>query len=127
MQIIIKGRHHELSEPLKDYIHEKVGRIQKYFDWATKVEVELAHERNPRITDNQTVEITIFANHGSVIRAKQGSPDMYASVDKIVEKLGKQTKKYKEKLETVHKDSIRMKDMPAFDMSELDSHPEAEQ
>ena len=108
MQIIVKGRHLDLTDPIKDYVDEKVRRIERYFEWATKVEAELSMERNPRIADNQIVEITIFANHGSVIRAKQGSPDMYTSVDKIVEKLQKQLKKYKEKLETVQKDSIRL-------------------
>lgn len=108
MQIIVKGRHVDLTDPLKGYVDEKIRRIERYFEWATKIEAELSVEKNPRISDNQIVEITIFANHGSVIRAKQGSPDMYTSVDKIIEKLQKQLKKYKEKLETVHKDSIRL-------------------
>ncbi len=107
MQIIMKGRNLELTQPLKDYVEDKIGRILRYFEWASKVEVELSLEKNPRIKDNQMVEITIFANHGSVIRAKQGSPDMYVSIDKIVEKLHKQTKKYKEKLESRTKDTIR--------------------
>lgn len=123
MQIIIKGRHFELTEALKRYIAEKIGRIERYFQWATKVEVELSLEKNPRISDNQVIEITIFANHGPVIRAKHGSPDMYASVDKIAEKLGKQVKKYKEKLETVQKETIRMPKKEFFfepeDLSDL--------
>ncbi len=68
-------------------------------------------EKNPSIADNQTVEVTVFANHSSVIRAKHSTPDMYASVDNIVDKLGKRLKKYKEKLDSQHskhhKETIR--------------------
>lgn len=111
MQVIIKGRNIELTPALKSYVEEKIGKISRYFVKGTKIEVELGVEKNPSISDNQTVEVTVFANHSSVIRAKQSSPDMYASIDNIVDKLGKRLKKYKEKLDSQHskhhKETIR--------------------
>ena len=111
MQVIIKGRNIELTPALKAHVEGKISKIDRYFDKGTKIEVELGVEKNPSIADNQTVEITVFANHTSVIRAKQSSPDMYASIDTIIDKLGKRLKKYKEKLDSQHskhhKETIR--------------------
>ncbi len=111
MQIIIKGRNIELTPALKDYTEEKIGKIDRYFDRGTKIEVELGVEKNPSIADNQTIEVTVFADHSSVIRAKQSSPDMYASIDEIIGKLSKRLKKLKDKNDSRHnkhrKETIR--------------------
>jgi putative sigma-54 modulation protein len=111
MQVIIKGRNIELTQPLKDHAEEKIHKIDRYFERGTKIEVELSVEKNPSISNNQTVEVTVFADHNSVVRAKQSTPDMYASIDEIVDKLGKRLKKIKEKNNTRHdkhhKESIR--------------------
>ncbi len=111
MQIIIKGRNIELTPALRAYVEEKIHKIDRYFDKGTKIEVELSVEKNPSISDNQTIEVSVFANHSSNIRAKQSTPDMYASVDAIIDKLGTRLKKYKEKLDSQHskhhKETIR--------------------
>lgn len=111
MQVIIKGRNIELTPALKSYVEEKIAKIDRYFDKGTKIEVELGVEKNPSISDNQTVEVNVFVNHSSIIRAKSSSPDMYASIDMIIDKLGKRLKKYKEKLDSQHskhhKETIR--------------------
>lgn len=112
MQTIIKGRNIELTTALKAHAEEKIGKIDRYFERGTKVEIELGVEKNPSISDNQTVEVTVFADHSSVIRAKQSSPDMYASIDMLVDKLGKRLKKLKEKNDgrhnKHHKETIRL-------------------
>ena len=112
VQVIIKGRNVELTPALKSHVEEKIGKIDRYFDQGTKIEVELGVEKNPSIADNRTVEITVYVNHHTVIRAKQSTPDMYASVDKIIDKLNKRLKKYKEKEDRKHnkhhKETIRV-------------------
>ena len=111
MQIIIKGKNIELTPALKGYAEEKIGKIDRYFDRGTKIEIELGVEKNPSIADNQTVEVSVFADHSSVIRAKQSSADMYSSIDLIVDKLGKRLKKLKDKSDSRHdkhhKETIR--------------------
>ena len=59
--------------------------------------MELWTEKNPSIADNQVVEATIFTK-GPVIRAREASPDIYASIDLVFEKLERQVKKYRGKL-----------------------------
>lgn len=102
MQTIIKGRNIELTQALKTHAEEKISKIDRYFERGTKIEIELSVEKNPSISDNQTVEVTVFADHSSVIRAKQSSSDMYASIDMLIDKLGKRLKKLKDKNDSHH-------------------------
>ena len=62
----------------------------------TRVELELAVERNPSISDNHVAEGTIWTK-GPVLRARESSGDMKASIDLLVEKLERQVKRYREK------------------------------
>lgn len=94
MKLIVKGRNVELTDTLNSYAEEKIGRVSRYlFDGAT-CDVELYTERNPSIAENQVVEVTIHTK-GPVIRAREASPDMYASIDKVAAKLERQVKKYR--------------------------------
>jgi putative sigma-54 modulation protein len=96
MEIIVKGRHIEVTAALRSYAEDKIGRITKYFDQIMKIEIELSDEKNPSITASKTVEVTVFTK-GPVLRAKESSTDMYASIDMVVDKLERQVKKYKDK------------------------------
>lgn len=96
MEIIVKGRHIEVTAALRTYAEDKIGRITKYFDQIMKIEIELSDEKNPSITASKTVEVTVFTK-GPVLRAKESSTDMYASIDMVVDKLERQIKKYKDK------------------------------
>jgi putative sigma-54 modulation protein len=64
----------------------------------TEVDVHLSVARNPRINSKQTAEVTIYAN-GTVIRAQEGSEDLYASIDLVSDKIQRQLRKYKERLQ----------------------------
>lgn len=97
MQVIVKGRNTHVTSELKEYAEEKVNRSVRYFDQIIKMEVEMMVEKNPSISDNHLVEITAFTK-GSVIRAKEASTDMYASIDGAADKLERQIKKAKGKI-----------------------------
>jgi putative sigma-54 modulation protein len=97
MQVIVKGKNLEITGPLREYALEKVGRVEKYFDGILKTEIEMSVEKNPKIIDNQVVEVTIFSN-GPVIRAKESAPDMYQAIDLVSNKLERQARRVKRKL-----------------------------
>lgn len=96
MEIIVKGRHMEVTDALRTYAEEKIGRISKYFDQIIKIEIAFIDEKNPSIANSKTVEVTVFPK-GPVLRAKESSTDMYASIDMVVDKLERQIKRYKNK------------------------------
>jgi putative sigma-54 modulation protein len=97
MQIIVKGKNLEITDALRQYALDKVSKVEKYLDRITKTEIEMSVERNPKIPDNQVVEVTIFSS-GPIIRAKESAVDMYQAIDLVSVKLERQARKVKKKL-----------------------------
>ncbi|HSK17227.1 MAG TPA: ribosome-associated translation inhibitor RaiA [Gaiellaceae bacterium] len=96
MQVQVKGKNVEVSESLRDYAEEKLAKLSKHLNDAARLELELAVERNPSIAANQIAEGTIWTK-GPVLRAREASNDMRASIDLLVEKLERQASRYREK------------------------------
>ena len=92
MQYIITGRNIDVTEGLKKAIHEKIGKLERYFTPATEIHVTLSVEK-----DRQKIEVTIPVK-GSIIRSEQVSSDMYVSIDLVEEIIERQLKRYKTKL-----------------------------
>jgi len=92
MQVSITGRHVELTDALKDYVHDKLGHLKHSFDHVVDVHVVMTVEKH-----RQRCEVTIHAN-GVTIHAKDETDDMYASIDGVVDKLNRQLKRYRAKL-----------------------------
>ena len=92
MQYIITGRNIDVTEGLKKAIHEKIGKLERYFTPATEIHVTLSVEK-----DRQKIEVTIPVK-GNLIRAEESSSDMYVSIDLVEEVIERQLKKYKNKI-----------------------------
>jgi putative sigma-54 modulation protein len=96
MRLQVKGRNLEISEQIRTYAEEKLGKLDRLVSDPTRVELELAVEKNPSIADNHVAEATVWTK-GPVLRARETSADMKASIDQLVGKLERQVKRYREK------------------------------
>ncbi len=96
MRLQVKGKNLEVSDSLHRYAEEKLGKLERHLNDATRLELELAVEKNPSISDKQVAEATIWTK-GPILRARESSDDMRASIDLLAEKLERQVKRYKEK------------------------------
>jgi putative sigma-54 modulation protein len=96
VKLQVKGRNLEVSDSIRSYAQEKLGKLERQLHDPTRVELELAVERNPSIADNQIAEATIWTK-GPVLRAKESSHDMKASIDQLVDKLERQVTRYRQK------------------------------
>ena len=97
MNVLVKGRNIPVTEALERYATEKVERVARFFDEErsdSRAEVELIHERNRAISEPEVAEATLFIN-GSVLKASEASEDMYASIDRMSDKLERQVKRYR--------------------------------
>jgi len=94
MQVNITFRHLEPTEALKSHVKDKVQHIQRYIDRPTEAHAVL-HVENL----HHHAEITMKAGPFSV-RGRGKSEDMYASIDAAAEKIERQLKKHKSKLQT---------------------------
>jgi putative sigma-54 modulation protein len=99
MKLVIQGKNIDITEAIREYVHQKIEKAVSHFQtMTTEVDVHLSVAKNPRINSKQTAEVTIYAN-GTVIRAQEGSEDLYASIDLVADKIHRQLRKYKEKLQ----------------------------
>ncbi|MDD5600267.1 MAG: ribosome-associated translation inhibitor RaiA, partial [Actinomycetota bacterium] len=98
MEFIIKSKNMELDDRIRNYAEKKIkNKIVKILDNVIKVEVKFIYEKNPRISLDNKVEVTVFTP-GSTIRATDSGSDVYEAIDKVNSKLERLMKKYKEKL-----------------------------
>ncbi len=96
MRLQVKGRNLEVSESIRTYAEEKLRKLDRHLAPPTQVELELAVEKNPSIASNHVAEATVWTK-GPVLRARESSPDMRASIDQLVDKLERQVKRYRDK------------------------------
>lgn len=91
MRINISGHHVDVTDPLRDYVTNKMERLERHFDNITTTQVTLSVEKL-----RQKAEASVHVS-GADIFAQSESQDMYASIDSLVDKLDRQIIKHKEK------------------------------
>jgi putative sigma-54 modulation protein len=96
MNLQVKGRNVEVSDQIRQYAEDKLGKLDRLVNDPTRIELELAVEKNPSIADNHVAEATVWTK-GPVLRAREASGDMKASIDQLVDKLERQVKRYRDK------------------------------
>lgn len=108
MRVLITGRHVGVTEPMKEYAREKIEKVEKIFGRLTKVEVtmDVGH-------DAHAVEVVASAGGHQRFVAKAESPDMYAALDLVEEKLASQLRRHKQKLTDHHRGGASMGSLPA--------------
>jgi len=86
MDIAIVGRHTKVSEDVRTKILEKLARVETLAPKATRAEVHVVHERNPRLSaERERIEITLY-DHG-VMRVEAAADDRLAALDSAVTRL----------------------------------------
>jgi ribosome hibernation promoting factor len=96
MRLQVKGRHIDVTDSLFQYAERKLGKLARHLSDESRCELELTVEHNPSISESQVAEATVWTK-GPVLRARESSTDMYASIDLVAEKLERQVKRYREK------------------------------
>lgn len=103
MQVIVNGRHIDVTDALRNYAESKVKKIEKYLPDTTEAVVTLSVQKY-----RHNAEILIKVN-GLLIQAEDETGEMYSAIDKVMDKIERQVKRYKEKLLNRHKDSESIK------------------
>jgi putative sigma-54 modulation protein len=96
MRLQVSGRNLDITEPIREYAERKLARIERHLTEDTRVDLELAIERNRSISANQHAELTVWTR-GPVLRAHEYAEDMYAAIDLAVDKLDRQVRRYRER------------------------------
>lgn len=96
MQLQIKGKNLVVSDSIRSYAERKLSKLDKQVHELTRIEVELAVEKNPSVAANQVAEATVWLK-GHTLRAREATRDMKASIDELTEKLLRQIREERKK------------------------------
>ena len=91
MELIITGRHTNLTPELKKYIEARSKKMEKYVSKPMKTTITLKTEKH-----RQHAEVHVNIN-GTIMQAQDETEEIHLSVDSALSKIEKQLKKYKEK------------------------------
>lgn len=87
VDIVVTGRHLNVSDRFRDHIEDKLGKITQLEPRTRRVEVLVSHEPNRRQSKAcDRVEVTCYAK-GPVVRAEAYADDKYAALDVVLDKL----------------------------------------
>ncbi len=115
MKMIVSGKNFEVTEALRNYAQNKIGKLDRHFDHEAEAKVKMFVEHGKHI-----VEATVYVD-SMIIRAVEKNDDMYAAVDLVLEKLERQITKYKTKLYA----KIKHKNLQtSVDFEEIEEEPE---
>jgi ribosomal subunit interface protein len=93
MEVVVTGRHCEVSDRFRAHVSEKLTRLEKHDHRIMRVQVEVELEKNPRQHDRATkVELTAFSK-GPVIRAEAAAEDKMGALDLALDKMQSQMRR----------------------------------
>ena len=93
MEVVVTGRHCEVSDRFREHVSEKLTRLEKHDHRIIRVQVEVELEKNPRQHDRATkVELTAFSK-GPVIRAEAAAEDKMGALDLALDKMQSQMRR----------------------------------
>ena len=106
MHLHVNGRNIEITDAIKAYVKEKLGKVVNHYDQITAIDVVLSVIKNPAATGKHVAEVSCKMNTG-VVRCEESAESMYESIDLLADKLDRQVKKFKDKSLSSDKATIR--------------------
>jgi ribosomal subunit interface protein len=87
VDVVVKGRHTELTERFRLHAEEKLAKLAKLDGKVSRIDVEVSEEHNPRLAGQRSrLELTC-RTRGPVVRAEAAAADPYAALDMAATKL----------------------------------------
>ncbi|WP_077328060.1 ribosome hibernation-promoting factor, HPF/YfiA family [Virgibacillus siamensis] len=112
MKYNIRGENLEVTGAIRDYVERKISKLERYFDTPPTSDV---HVNLSVYNDEQRIEVTIPMTN-LLLRAEEQHLDLYAAIDLVVDKLERQIRKYKTKVNR----KFRQKGSPKHVFAELE-------
>lgn len=97
MRLKVNGRNVTITDAIRNYVEEKIGRIANHYDQILEIEVTLEVIKNPSVAENHIADVSCKIP-GDKLHVAEKAESMYASIDLVADKLNRQVIKHKEKL-----------------------------
>ena len=119
MRIHVNGRNIEITEAIKAYVKEKIGKVATHYDQIQGIEGILSVIKNPAAAEKHIAEVRCNLDKVK-IHLEESAESMYASIDLLSDKLLRQVQKVKDKALSSNKASIRMENVDNNDEEEIE-------
>ena len=111
----IRGENLEVTDALHSYVEDKVAKIEKYFN----ENQELIAKVNLKVYREKTAKVEVTIPLGSItLRAEDVSQDMYGSIDLVVDKIERQIRRNKTKIEKKNRQKVATSQIFTADLVE---------
>ena len=110
MKLTVRGNKLEVTDSIRNYVEEKLGKLDKYFEEADEINANVLFRIQGK---NQSVEVTVPIKK-YILRAEEANEDLYASIDLVVEKLERQIRKNKTRIK-----ERKVKDIPVINFEAI--------
>ncbi|MFN8037098.1 MAG: ribosome-associated translation inhibitor RaiA [Acidimicrobiia bacterium] len=124
MEIVVRGKNVEVPASLRASAMEKLAKVNRFAQDASRIEVDFSELRNKRIPDKQLCEVTVHLK-GAFVKAHASSTDAQAALDLVVDKVEHQVSRLKEK--RVGRSHPRRKGLQSALRSDYPSEPELDE
>ena len=104
MKFTIRGSKVKVTEPIKQYIEGKIGKLNKYFENPDEITASIVIKIRGK---DQIVEVTIAAPK-LILRGEESHTDLYASIDLVSDKIERQIRKNKSRLKKASRTNINI-------------------
>lgn len=104
MEIKMTTRHFKPHETLRDYVHDAVSKLERYYDGIVRSDVILSFERSRNSLKVAEIHVTVY---GTLLKAVGKNEEYYKAVDAAIDKLERQLVKYKNRLHKKGKSEVR--------------------
>ena len=111
MEPTIHTKDIQLSETQEAYIEKKTARLERYMPDLASVRVDVAAQNARNANQRHIAQVTLRSAHGTILRAEEQHADVNAAVDRVMDKLYRQIKRYRGKMKRQ-----RRKGVPAAEL-----------
>ena len=112
MRYNIRGNNIEVTDAIRDYAIKKLSKLERYFEEKPTSDVNV---RLSVFNNDQRIEVTIPMSD-LLLRAEEHHEDLYAAIDLVVDKLERQIRKYKTKINR----KFRQEGSPKYMFAEME-------
>jgi putative sigma-54 modulation protein len=99
MRTIVKGKHLEVPDRVRQYAERKLGRLERYLDDRSDATVELSVERHRSGSDSHIVDVTLVID-GQTLRSSAAAASHTAGIDEVIDKIERRAVDFREKPRT---------------------------
>ena len=97
MEPTITVKNIKLNARVENYVSKKTERLSRYMPNIAEIRVELAHRDSSQPSSRERAQITVEDSRGTILRAEDTDSDLFSAVDKAVDKIYRQIKRYRGK------------------------------